>query len=152
MTTSIPSAEQRADELATHIENFAAFLRANPDIADEIGPVRFLVCATNSADPKAEMARVIRRGLKVGATVDKEVNEKFASAYLRFGRISLEVFAQRDQVCERVVIGTHEETLEEPDPEALAAVPTVTKTVTVEDVEWRCQPILAATEEKGEVA
>jgi hypothetical protein len=46
-------------------------------------------------------------------------------------------------VCERVVTGTRLETKEVPDPEALKAVPLVTVTETVEDVEWRCMPLLA---------
>jgi hypothetical protein len=57
----------------------------------------------------------------------------------------LAVFAQaaRAEVCERVVTGTREVTVELPDPEAMAAVPKVTVTKTVEDVEWVCGPLLA---------
>jgi hypothetical protein len=54
------------------------------------------------------------------------------------------VLCDRNEVCEKVVTGTREVTKEVPDPEALAAVPKVTVTETVEDVEWRCHPILDA--------
>lgn len=52
----------------------------------------------------------------------------------------------RERVCTRVVTGTR--TVTEPDPEALAAVPTVTREV--ETYEWRCEPLLAAA--TGETA
>jgi hypothetical protein len=58
--------------------------------------------------------------------------------------IHIEVLCDRNEVCEKVVTGTREVTKEVPDPEALAAVPKVTVTETVEDVEWRCHPILDA--------
>ncbi len=61
----------------------------------------------------------------------------------RLDGLHLGVIAQRDAVCERVVIGTREVTREVPDPDALAAVPTTTVTETVEDVEWVCAPLLS---------
>ncbi len=51
--------------------------------------------------------------------------------------------AFRDDVCERIVTGTHQVTETGKDPEALAAVPEIEVTKTVEDVEWRCGSILA---------
>lgn len=64
-----------------------------------------------------------------------EVNAQIQGLHVR-------VTAFRDTVCERRVIGTREVTREVHDPEALAAVPTVTVTETVEDVEWECRPLL----------
>lgn len=52
-------------------------------------------------------------------------------------------YGNREQVCTSVVKGVREVTREVPDPDALAAVPTVTVTETVEDVEWICEPLLA---------
>ena len=57
--------------------------------------------------------------------------------------LHLRVVVERDQVCRRVVTGTREVTAQVPDPDALAKVPTVTVTETVEDVEWVCEPILS---------
>jgi hypothetical protein len=53
--------------------------------------------------------------------------------------VKLTVEVSRAAVCERVVVGTHEETREVPDPDA----PKITETVVVEDVEWRCIDPLA---------
>jgi hypothetical protein len=53
------------------------------------------------------------------------------------------VYAPREEVCERVVVGTRTVTREVQDAEALAAVPTTTITETVEDVRWECRPLLA---------
>jgi hypothetical protein len=56
-------------------------------------------------------------------------------------------------VCERVVVATREVEMEEPDPVAVAALPKVTRTVTVEDVEWKCAPLLTSADQSdGEVA
>jgi hypothetical protein len=76
--------------------------------------------------------------------VDKDVTDLFAKALLRFGPVTVQVYTDREAVCERVVVGSHEEVVEEKDPEALAAVPTITRTVTVEDVEWQCKPLMDA--------
>jgi hypothetical protein len=68
----------------------------------------------------------------------------------QFHGLRVEGTAPRDQVCERVVKGTREITREVPDPQALAAVPTMTVTETVEDVEWVCRPLLAADGETSD--
>jgi hypothetical protein len=57
--------------------------------------------------------------------------------------LKVQISTLRDEVCERVVTGTREVTREVPDPQALAAVPTVTVKETVEDVRWECRPLLA---------
>jgi hypothetical protein len=57
--------------------------------------------------------------------------------------LKLKLCAYRETVCERVVTGTREVTVTVPDPEALAAVPKVTVTKFVDDVEWRCGSVLA---------
>jgi hypothetical protein len=57
--------------------------------------------------------------------------------------LNVELVAYRNAVCERVVTGTREVTEKVKDPEALAAVPEIEVTKTVEDVSWVCSPILA---------
>lgn len=49
----------------------------------------------------------------------------------------------RSEVCTRRVVATREVEVTKPDPDAVAAVPTITVTETVEDVEWDCLPLLA---------
>lgn len=59
------------------------------------------------------------------------------------GGLELKLTAFREAVCTRVVTGTREVTETVKDPGALAAVPEIEVTRTVEDVEWQCHPILA---------
>lgn len=61
----------------------------------------------------------------------------------QIGPVNVSMILNRDAVCTRVVKDTREVTREVPDPDALAAVPTVTVTETVEDVEWVCGPLMA---------
>lgn len=64
--------------------------------------------------------------------------------YRDFGGVTLVAQAQREEVCERVVVGSREVTEEIPDPEHVAAAPLVKQTRTEEIIEWRCAPVLAA--------
>lgn len=65
--------------------------------------------------------------------------------YRPFGPIDVFVGIDREQVCERVVVGTKTETELVPDP----AAPKVEQTRTVEIVEWRCGSVLSAALEAG---
>lgn len=56
--------------------------------------------------------------------------------------LTITVLASRDEVCERVVTGTETVTKLVPDPEAPPR-PLVEVTETVEQIEWRCHPLLA---------
>lgn len=141
-----PTDQERAEQVATDMERIAAFVRANPEVAENLGRQNFLVCLYREGDPRAAMAYYARRGLRAGATIDKNVSDKYASVLLRFGSFALDVYAEREQVCERVVTGTREIEVEEQDPEALAAVPTRTVTKVVEDVEWVCTPLLSGAD------
>lgn len=55
------------------------------------------------------------------------------------GNVVLKLIADREQVCTKRVVGT--ETVEVPDPTALALVPTITQEREI--VEWDCDPVLA---------
>jgi hypothetical protein len=59
----------------------------------------------------------------------------------QLGGLYVKVLARREQVCERVVVGTEEITRQVPDP--AVQVPMVEVTETVEKVQWRCSPLLA---------
>lgn len=73
---------------------------------------------------------------------EKSPRDEYFDLIGAFHGVHIKVICDRAEVCERVVTGTREITKEVPDPEALAAVPTMTVTETVEDVEWVCHPIL----------
>ncbi len=135
------------DRLAAELRALADFIEANPAVTNSLKYAfnRVLI----SVDTKDEVVALARAGMRTtGVKVDKHQGEKWAGVDLLFGdrsyqSVSLHVYTDREQVCERVVIGTREVTEEVPDPEALAAVPKVTLTKTVEDVEWVCSPLLA---------
>ncbi len=98
--------------------------------------------ANMPVDGKDELAAHVRAGLAAGAQIEKYYNSDWAGAYLKFGPVSIRPYAGRDLVCERHVVGTQEVTEEVADPEALAAVPKVTVTKTVDVVEWKCDGFL----------
>ena len=60
----------------------------------------------------------------------------------KLGGLSIHLSAHRDAVCTRVVTGQREVTETVKDPEALAKVPEVTVTRVVDDVEWKCEPLM----------
>lgn len=62
--------------------------------------------------------------------------------------VKVKLVAYREQVCERVVTGTRTVTEDVPDPDALAKVPTVTRTRVEEITEWRCHSILGDVERR----
>jgi len=96
---------------------------------------------TSDEDTAARLATAAR--VLMPGTRAKAVEDDYYRVEGSLRGLKLQVWAMRDQVCERVVIGTHEVTRKVPDPVALAAVPTYVITETVEEVEWICSPITA---------
>jgi hypothetical protein len=90
-------------------------------------------------DHAGEMAAAAR--ILIPGTRNKAADDGYFRVRGMLHGLQLEVWAMRDQVCERVVTGTREVPREVPDP--AVQVPTVTVLETVEDVEWRCAPLLA---------
>src|SRR5882672_2620324 len=74
----------------------------------------------------------------IGGTWRKEWHGDYFDLCGNVGPIPVRLSTFRDAVCKRVVTGTREVTLEEPDPGA----PKVPVTRVIEDVEWVCSPIL----------
>lgn len=129
----------------TGLRQIADWLDAHPEV-----PLPYLSSvATGRYEPTlpwylmaGERDVIAAMGRAMG-TFDKRGDDDKFRIFRRFAGIAVCAQIDRDEVCERVVIGTREVTEEVPDPEALAAVPKVTVTTTVEDVEWRCMPLLA---------
>lgn len=139
------SDEKAVAEIADGLHQLADFISAHSEFALQLRYVdwKHLVCLTIDDDPREAMAAFIRAGKASGATIGKKYNDQWAGVIVRFGpQVALDVYAARDDVCERVVTGTREVTEEVPDPDALAKVPTTTVTKVVEDVEWKCRPLL----------
>lgn len=150
LTTPGPevSAEQReADAMAAGLRQLADMLQANPALAAE-----FAYSLSEIGEPsigRDALAAFARAALRAGAKVEKYFRGEYAGVIARFGPVEVTAFDKREEVCERVVVGTREVTEQVPDPLALLAVPLVEVTRTVEDVEWRCRPLLDASAPGG---
>lgn len=141
-TAFVDGLHQIADFLAEHPEVPLPYLGAYAE-GSLLPGMSIYLCGD---DTRAEMATVARAMADSGASVQKRVKDSTGSfqVWREFAGLVLIAAASRGEVCERVVTGTREVTREVPDPEALAAVPKVTVTETVEDVDWVCTPLLAS--------
>jgi hypothetical protein len=142
-TRSTVEAPDVAAAQAAGLRRLADLIEANPELAGTSSYMRALnIWWATGAEHLAALARA---GLDHGATVEKVVHDDLYSLALRWGPVTAHALADRGNVCERVVLGVEEVTRSVPDPDALAAVPLVEKTETVERVEWRCPPLLAGS-------
>lgn len=148
----------REDRIAS-IHQLADWLEAHPEVplpyelGGASGTGNLLIFTHDLDDPKAVIADVARA---LPGKVTKDTYGEGSGAQLKLvgsvGHINIEAIANRDLVCERVVTGIREVTEDVPDPEKLAEVPTISVTTTVEDIEWRCAPVLAQDKVLAEVA
>lgn len=88
----------------------------------------------DAKDDQRAAAVAIRQA--VGGEWSKEGYGQSFKLTRNLGTLSLEILADREQVCERIVVGT--KTVTVPAVEAQPA-----REVEVEDVEWRCEQLLA---------
>lgn len=75
---------------------------------------------------------------------DKTPRDDYFDLTGAFHGLHIKVICKRDEVCERIVLGTREVTEKKPDPALLAEIPLVTVTHTEEIVEWRCTSSILA--------
>jgi hypothetical protein len=141
------SERTRAEQIAG-IYQLALWLEQNPDVPipwDLTGNpgTDINIHASHGENERAVVAAVARA---LPGKVDKSVwgpdGHYFGLKGKAPGGVGINVIAQRDEVCKRVVTGTREVKKTIPDP--MVTVPTIEVTETVEDVEWVCEPILAA--------
>jgi hypothetical protein len=134
-----PTDAQRA---ARDLRLLADFLDANPDLPGSLAYAFDSIHIFPSS--RDEVAVWARAAMRAHGSVHKHLDsETWAGLDVTFGEVvKLRVRIERQEVCERVVIGTREVTEEVPDPVAVAALPKVAVTTVVEDVEWRCMPLL----------
>lgn len=144
--------QEPTDERAAYIaglHELADFLSEHPDVplphlgtylGDEYVNALYIYLLAGD-DQRARLATIAR----AMGTASKSTSEDGARfrVHRRFAGLYLVVTADRDEVCTKTVVGTREVTVQVPDPEALAAVPKITVTKTVEDVEWRCESLLS---------
>lgn len=135
-----------AKELTWGWGQVAQFLANNPDLTDDATVYHYgyvLIFLAPDENPLPRLADIARRGVKAGAKVEKVYDDDYGKVKLHFGPIYVQAYTNRAEVCERVVVGTREVVEEVKDPDALAAVPTITQTRTEDVVEWVCKPLLA---------
>lgn len=134
--------QEIASDLVTGLRGLADFIEREPEFARMIAPVTLYAWMT--PDSPAEFAQM---ALRLG-TFDKGADDSFFNADKQFSpRLTLQLTARRELVCERVVVGVEEVEILERDPqrvdEAMASIPFVKSTRTIETVEWVCPPSLS---------
>lgn len=143
------------NEIPLHIQQ-AAGLRALADMIEqhpEAAEHAHYLSDINvfHVDQPGALDAVIRAGLRSGAKVTKDwTTETVLQVKFTWGPITAALLSQRADVCERVVTGTKTVTKTVPNPTLVAEVPLVEITEEIEQVEWRCAPLLVA--EKTSVA
>lgn len=136
----IDGLHQIADFLAEHPEVPLPSLGSY--VSGDYLPTLGILAQHPTADDRRDQRTILADIARAMGNAQKSTFHQFA-VWRRFGGIVLAAYADRAEVCDRVVTGTREVTTEVPDPEALAAVPKVTVTEVVEDVEWVCGSLLA---------
>jgi hypothetical protein len=158
-STTLPETSDKSAATRTTAEMVAAlrslidFIETNPELGEHFRYASFrkMLVYAGTTKPREVMAEFIRAGLAAGAKIVKDFDgDRWANVHLHLGPIEIEVYGARAEVCERVVVGTEEVVEEVADPEALAAVPKVKVTKTVEQVKWVCHPLLADASAGGE--
>jgi len=122
------------EEYIAGLREYADLLEANPGLPRTTGEYFCWPCTSSE-----QMVATVRL---FGGQWDKRTSE--GSDYFTLERFigphRISVYTARENVCERVVIGT--ETVEIPDPELVADVPLVT--VEQDVVRWVCPESLLA--------
>lgn len=124
MHSTIEASTEQEQTFAEALRALADQLDANPALADILSNQRFLGYA---ADRKTFEAAV----RTLGGHREKTAGEKFYGVSRWFGPIEVYVYTGREQVCERVQVGT--ETVKRELTEVVG-----TETVTQPVYEWRC--------------
>lgn len=149
MTITVPDTQPTTlEQYVDSLRRFADFVEANPDLVEYLRYMLDDITIIHIDEGRQYMAQFARAAARAGLEVAKNyTSDKYAYLNIMFSPVvGIKVAAARDEVCERVVTGSAEVTKTVPDPELLAAVPTVQVTEIVETFEWRCVPLLADRE------
>lgn len=144
-------------DIAADLRDIADVIEDDPHLADTVAqlfrdamwPRHALAPADPMRkDPRAVIAEAIRQFKPLASgPVEKDYSGDYFNAVIPLRALRLRLIDMRDAVCTRVVTGTETVTEEIPDPDYIAAAPTITQTREVETVEWQCSPIMAAGEQ-----
>ena len=113
----IDGLHQIADFLAEHPEVPLPHLGSY--VTGEYQPTLGVLAQCESQDSR-DQRTILADAARAMGKAEKSTFHEFA-IWRRFAGIVFAVYAERDEVCERVVTGTREVTEEVPDPEALKA-------------------------------
>ena len=137
--TITPKSER--EQYITGLRTLAAALEADETLPlpqSEISwPVQIYDDETYAADDAAVKVVLAKIARLMDGPAIKNYGDEFFRMRGSIGGLQVRPWAMRDQVCRKVVKGTKEVTAEVP-------VTFTTVTTTVEDVEWVCEPLLAA--------
>ena len=92
------------------------------------------------------MSRAMRAGLKSSAIVKKEYSDEYFRLFMDFGvrePVSFKIVCNRDEVCERHVVGTEKVTKKIAPPGKWTE-----EEVEQDIVEWKCNPLLNVVDTK----
>lgn len=147
---STPNSAERRTELVDGLHAMVRFVEQLPaDLVVDALPWAFDRVNIWTGRPEL-VAALAQAGARAGMDVTKEVTRSddadgFAGVLIRFGpAVVWHVYTDRANLCERVVVGQRMVVEAVPDPELVAALPKVEASRVVEDVQWRCGPVLAA--------
>lgn len=147
LTPGQQTANRRAAALRVRAEGIlrlAELIEANPELdACYLEPDKAFVEHAFYARTKEDWQAVARAGLRHGAKVAKNAGDDYFEVALSWPGITFKALGSRNGVCRKVKIGEEIIVEEVPDPEAVAALPTVKTTRVEEKFEWRCEPLLA---------
>lgn len=127
------------------LRRYADLLESTPELPVAFNPILRHMVHGFGGDV-ADRMRQIRR--MYGGRFDKswDNNEIFPEFFLKgkLGEFEVVISTRRENVCERIVTGTIEEVVTEPDPDLVAELPRVERTVVKEVVDWICPEDLTA--------
>ena len=141
--TATETQAERAREQANGLRALADMVEQNPEVLDALQYLGLGTHVFAEDDPQAKLGMFARIAARYATKVEKQFSSSFASVVATFAGVRVSVQADRNEVCERVVTGVETVTKSVPDPDALAAVPTVEITEEVQTYEWVCRPLLA---------
>jgi hypothetical protein len=145
--TQLVGREHQVTTDDTSRREYAAGLRKLADIIDDCPEVPLPYEGTNSPlmitffrfeyDTDEDVRQAMMAARKaIGGQWDKDASSAYFNLDRHLFGLKLQLTAPRESVCERVVVGTHEETKQKP-------IKYETVTETIEDVRWECSPVLS---------
>tara|TARA_Y100001951_G_scaffold93860_1_gene89852 strand:+ start:184 stop:609 length:426 start_codon:yes stop_codon:yes gene_type:complete len=139
--------DRTAFQMVDDLRDFANFVEEHgPDLPDVTVELRSWVWGYDADDSvPLSVALAMRAGVKTADKVTKEYTDDYFRMFLKFGKLEYRVICNRDEVCEKNVIGTKTVTKKIP-PKGNWTEEEVEEDI----VEWVCNPLLAIASDRSE--